>query len=697
MSVSFNGYFNRKDHVSFLTRRNSSRGFTLFEISISLALVAFGVVSVMMLYPVGIKTQLMARYQILASAKAEEMVQLFNASGNQSHSDEHEGLGPWDVPLAYRAHSFDLETRLQTSPYGLMPLPPDIARRLESDNNEIQNLLNQGGRIYYSQPNATAGFGDRGISADEPNEAQKLIVGVIGYAQHNDMPLFPWKAWPYYVAYPSPPLFGSRFHNAWKGNTAFNTGIPDPFLPTNARTFTIKPLASNNSKPGEFYCWEGTSPFVTEIPGADPDVMKVFDGYWRYSFGTDYNAGPSTDNWTEQGAIEYLQVALWYAQKKGFDSSFYNPSPVPTNPGDFVPNTLDSKGEDFKHDAWKQVLAIRFLSHAATCMTRWKTLSELGGQPSGAGTGVDIPANSNGSPAIKLTHDLIVYYHQRCMNLVMRYAASFPYDWGAPRPANRYQMMDAPLIEWDMFQPPLQGKIFDVSPTQSKIEAAQWKPLPARPIYNVGVSYQYPVPTLPYKDLYSGSATQTIPDGKDFGSTAYKNFWGDPNHRTLTKPFTPAQRCRQIVFWAVDWQSYVDCETAPSAPVDASKYPIISSFSGMDFNNRVQRYVWSNDHMLMYRNPEKLMMFREDISALPNGADVTQKVAGWVLGNTWSSQYDKMVTQLNARKIFSGLYGADRNFNRQLDRGNLPVSVRLKAATVARFNYYDPRLTLSIR
>src|SRR5260221_2019677 len=58
----------------------------------------------------------------------------------------------------------------------------------------------------------------------------------------------------------------------------------------------------------------------------------------------------------------------------------------------------------------------------------------------------------------------------------------------------------------------------------------------------------------------------------DLDPAAPGNVWGDPAHATLTAPFAPAERCRQIVFWAVDWQSYEDFETAPSAPVDASKY-----------------------------------------------------------------------------------------------------------------------------
>ena len=56
---------------------SGNRGFTLFEVSISLALVAFGVVSILMLLPSGVKAQQMARFQIYAAAKAEEMIEQF--------------------------------------------------------------------------------------------------------------------------------------------------------------------------------------------------------------------------------------------------------------------------------------------------------------------------------------------------------------------------------------------------------------------------------------------------------------------------------------------------------------------------------------------------------------------------------------------------------------------------------------------
>ena len=48
--------------------------FTLFEVAISLALVTVGVISVLMLMPIGIKAQQLSRYELLAAAKAIDIM-----------------------------------------------------------------------------------------------------------------------------------------------------------------------------------------------------------------------------------------------------------------------------------------------------------------------------------------------------------------------------------------------------------------------------------------------------------------------------------------------------------------------------------------------------------------------------------------------------------------------------------------------
>jgi hypothetical protein len=183
-----------------------------------------------------------------------------------------------------------------------------------------------------------------------------------------------------------------------------------------------------------------------------------------------------------------------------------------------------------------------------------------------------------------------------------------------------------------------------------------------------------------------------LPDGSTYGTPEYQAFWGDLSRSTLTKSFKAAERCRQIVFWAVDWQSYEDCETAPGAPVDASKYPMPGPLKDRDFENRMNFVDFRDEQLYSFRNPEKVLSFRSDVSTLKTG-DSVETIIGY---NRMGDQWDRG-TGTEERKRFSGLYGADRNFNRKLDRGQVPRSVRLKATTVARFNYYDPRLPMTIR
>src|SRR3954468_16981439 len=115
--------------------------FTLVEIAIALALVALCMTTVLLVFPTGIKAQQLARFQLYAAVKAQEMVEAFVACSNANANIDTEAFQAWDVPVGYRATSPDLESRLATHQFGIMPLPPAIARRLDSDGDEIQRIL----------------------------------------------------------------------------------------------------------------------------------------------------------------------------------------------------------------------------------------------------------------------------------------------------------------------------------------------------------------------------------------------------------------------------------------------------------------------------------------------------------------------------------------------------------------------------
>ncbi len=646
-------------------------GFTFFEIAISLALVSFGVISVLMLYPIGIKAEEQARLRLFAGAKAEEIIESFSTLANTNPSIEVEAPQTWDVPSGYRPFCPDLEARMVGHRTGIMPVPLDIALRIDSENDEISKILSQGGQLFYSQATGATGIEESGLSKSNETMGtdsltQRLVFAVVGYAQNNNVPMLAQKSWPYYSAYPSPPGHGENKHRKFN-----STWISKPADPMDmAFSYSGTQLA----------LWEGVSSQSGDSDfgpqyatgNLDPDIKPVFThGFRPYS---PYSMDGALQA-TLQGATQYLQIALWYCQKKGVSATLYDPSigfdPVnlaKTN-ANLIKTTIPDK------DKWKYVQAFRFLSHAATCMTQWKTLIELGGQPSSS-TGVSISSQvfeSISSPTLELTHDKIVYYHELCLRLVMYYCASQPYDWAAPRPTQNPLFTDYPLIEYDLFNVNT-GLISGTS-----IPAQQWKPITARPINNIGRSYSFP--------------NTPIPNGPGSAGPNPNSIWGLPDHFTLAKPFAAAERCRELVFWSVDWLNYEDCETAISAPVDASKYLFSAPIPGYDFNKRMNECIWCDHHVYAFRNPEKVISFTNaSVPTLPTGSDVSSAR----IMNADGTNYDRGTSSKN-KNMFSGLWGADRNFNNKLDRGRMPKSVRLRATSLVRYNFYDPRLTVILR
>jgi hypothetical protein len=604
--------------------RITGRGFTLFEIAISLVVMAVSILSVMLVYPVGLKAQHQARFQLFAAAKAMELVECYNACMNMNPTLDNEAENPWDVPVNYRSMAMDLECKIASHRFGVNPVPISIAKRLDSDNDEIQRILELGGTLYYSQPQAVTGWEESCLPGNPPSEGQQLVFAVSGYAQDNGLYTLPWKAWPYYSPYPGPPTF-LHHDDDLQGS------------PPGGPLFSSWEIG----EPGyRMHVWEVT---------CDPDIQKVFK--WTEA-GVEYGffqyGDPKVTNF--EAAMRYCQAALWYCRNVGgvgLPPSYYDSISGPIS--DFSGSPLPP---------WRQVLAMKYLSHAATCLTAWKNKAELD-------VGILMPEvmlDTKLSAETTITHDKIVLYEQSCMRLAHLYGASFPYDWGAPRPMEGAVMMNHPLIQQDLFSPPLTGTIWGTS-----IAAEQWRPVAAQTITNIGTSASYP------------------------GSPISPAIWGDTKHFTLAAPFKPEERCRELVFWSVDWQAYEDFETAPSAAQDAGKRPRAAPKAGKTFADALTRLPWLDMHLYNYRNPEKAILFTESMAGVASGTDVTGKIVlnQGVYGDPPPPDMDF--------SIFSGLYGADRNFNHHLDRGPVPASVRMHASSVARFNFYDLRVQCVIR
>jgi hypothetical protein len=632
---------------------------TLFEVALSLGLVTFGIVSVAMLFPMGIKAEQLARFQIYASAKALEMVDAYNAFPTAEPSLESEAPDPWDVSTGRSNTAFDLERRLASYRFGIMPLPLDIARRLDSDGGEIQRVLDEGGYIYYSQPQATTGFMESGMPDTPPTEAQKLVFTVEGYAQSNAIAVLPWKAWPYYIPFPSPPCHGTHGREP---------GFSEP----------VNAIETIGGKRG--ILWEDTF---------DPDMRQVF---YAECNGLKYGYRDHQQYHDAESAKRYCQAALWYCAKKQLQPLSYDLTMPLTGFDRSIPEA----------DRWKLVQALRFLSHATTCLTTYFSKEALDvGVPIAP---VDLKADGTLPADFLATSAKITALHDSAKTLAMLFASSYPYDWAVPRPLERTIMMDHPLIEYDLFSPPLAGTIWRSSPAQP---AQQWRPVPAQPIRHIGTSLQFSNQSIPSSDpawAWWGDGAPPSPRSAAAGQPVEPyapgepaSFWGDPRHFTLANPFTPDERCRQLVFWAVDWMAYEDAETAPSAPVDAARYPrgaprSPGGTSPATFSQLMSNPPFFDWQQYAHRNPEKVLAFKQSMLDKPTGFDVRALVIGSEGGASGSGKEDQ-----NNAALFTGAYGGDRNFNHLLDRGPLPKAVRLRATVVARFNFYDLRVPAAIR
>jgi hypothetical protein len=565
----------------------TTTGFTLFEVGISLAIVTTGVLSVMMLMPVGIKTQQVARYQILASAKAIEIISVNANQWRKWDEQRLEGQRLAECSINNIAHSPLVEQKACNYRHGSLPVPPEIARRLDSDNDEIQRILNQGGYLFYSSPRPIQSMNEGTVTIEDkevPNETQKLVYAYVGHAQQPALASHPLKAWPYYDWYPAPPRARlttdnsspvSRHEDSWRLN---NWPSLTEFLAVCSAWKTVAPTAA---------------------------------------------AGASRDN-----IVAYRDKAKLLVAALGMPRDLDD---IPNPP----PGTALEPVEPYR------VLATSYLAHAMMWLTR---------QPL-APTAAEIAQAQKA--------------HESAMQWLYRHQSTSPYDWGIDRALNFQNGWDHPLLQYQLFKPPaLGGDLADNVYTNPNGDLS-WRVLTAQPVVNAGTSNSYGVRSVLAPHL--GPAVDPRPSGNkpEIDDSWGQQIPGQEDTFNLTAPFHPSERCRQLVFWVVDWKSYADAETVPSAPQDASRFPYDSE----------GRFSYHN-HAHKFNNPEVFFVWKtkdrnSNNTSPPEG---TSNVANYL-----------------------GLHGADRNGNRRLDIGPVPASARLRATTVARFNLYQPRVWSGLR
>jgi len=801
-----------------------NRGFTLFEVAISLAILAMGVTVMMTLIPIGLRTQEAARSRLLASAQAVNMIEVFNNMGfierGPSGIETRTAAEPWHSPAGHRGMSHDLEDKVATIFGGMAPLPLTIARRIDTPDDELRRILDQGGYVYYAKPGMPGGFAVNTIATtmlDPPHEAGKLIVGVVGLAQQNAVSAFAPKAWPYYSDVSAPPdwdtfssgdsaLDEQYFVRAMYFTTA--TAIPKS---TNwGRSRNVDPAHPDPADPDHF------------LPNPDLTRNEFLAGFESYGLfdSQDWVGNMATRNPTPtpEMAKRFFACAWWYAHRilartggtssplaaaLGGDIPAYDPALPGGRPGENTNPRLHAAVDAMivdKANTAKYVAALRAVAFAGMCLTRHYTAAQFASIDAGPPADVtsaypglypgvyvppyridaapmsgwpvpylsapaitasialppDVPAQvvtADSTPPAYITLARLTSWNEAMMHTLMRYCASYPYDWAMRRPANRPIMMDVPLVQYDLF------------PTGSYATSASrsgdlWLDLTIDPTTGSSRGYTSASGSFPwFSGTIAGSTVtarqwrwitpQVVPRiGRNHTNALMMDSgasspWGDPAHFNLTAPFSPTERCRQIVVWSVDWQSYEDFETAPGAPVDASRYPMVRISANSAQARRLPSRnggvdtLWasqeSNIVAMMnkfgpgdaerpsFRNPEKLMLFTRDVSAFPTG----RPMIDWIqdvdtIGQTTGYSFTdpgygvNVNTALDSnhiqdlgnlpnfrgqdpKQVFSGLYGADRNNNTTLERGRTPPTVRLRATEVARFNFYDPRLPQSLR
>ncbi len=500
------------------------------------------------------------------------------------------------------------------------------------------------------------------------------------------------------------------------------------------------------------YCWQACI-------DPDPTLQQVFAAFWRYTTLNGHTP-EKLDAAFKTALGDYIRATVAYCKAAALSdeelAAFLDTPPLMSYPFD------RSKPEV----AARKVLAISYLGHALMCLTRWHKLdadvtAPVGNLPA-LGQGVDI-AQVYGvtleMPVPAITHDRIVNLVRNGRFCYFRFAAQNPYNWAVPRPIEHATMMDYPLMELDLFREPASGAIWGLGGLSAGGDrsgsgmAHQWKYLFPTPVGTVttdpaapfGTSLTYPLGRIPAPDPASPTAfvaeNGPAPDAI--------------SHVTILNRFEASERCRQLVFWVADWQAFEDCETAPSAPVDASRYPKAAPGGLKPANPGSDGRGWDSDvthcttfddlmwgftdgwgdqtgleqtnkegplrlhralvgaYVHVYRNPEKNLLFNQPVDQLPTGSGVsvfkvrdqsrTDKVHTWQdrMGLNIPPDYGPptagMMNGAKAPEVFAGRFGADRNGNNQLDRGHLPRSVRLRAVTVARFNYYDLRVPCQLR
>lgn len=390
-------------------------GFTLAEVALSLSIIVGSSIVILLLIGNAQHQQKLARSQVLASAAAVTMSEMFanpvedwrlfsdrpdsptsgftgvgggdrghvgtfypnptvNDPGARSEYARSEYLGSdgeadpanhlsyprrlMELGQAGPFGRYDIERRL-IAPYGpLRPLPPRIASRIDSPGNQIQQLLDDGGTVYYMASPDTVdgdwGVLTSGASRGDPADWARIIVGIIGAPQQNILPHHPLYLAPT-ARYPFPPQsLNGPFVRSWQPDTDIVAAAFDPPDPNKTNAFNVVPW-SKSPLETELGSWTDGNP--TTISYRDDNTDNTFDtdGASGHLFikerGGSSNEMPGRDwrTWRHFAALTDLGGGS-LAASSTIDP--HNPMPGWT----FTHPQLPSSGSRSWMDVWRQSL-----------------------------------------------------------------------------------------------------------------------------------------------------------------------------------------------------------------------------------------------------------------------------------------------------------------------------------------------------
>jgi len=754
---------------------------TLVEVLFSLLILATAVLSVVLLFPAGVRTLEQSRFQTYAALKAMEITDFVAQSRknwleNDLEIDDGLKVGG-GIRLGTNAftarHMPDIEQMLLREMGTAYPMPPQIARRLDSPGDMIGRVIADGGILFYADPMASrdgsrqaARFGNLGAAVPE---LQKMVFALVTPPQQNLVPNHPSVSWPFYELYPFPPQARLRLPQ-WQ--YTIQTG---PYTePATGTTYAWRwdgPVKSSGLT-GQLYQGETWEWMAANAPGSLWAASGVLDrfrelcefGYTPVWFKISYESGTvaydphssltgitnpdhgsfppkpgGPSHWRGEriqedvpgyfaavpAAVETARVAMniqFPLTPYVFDQERTMRLPSlgmrrmyrqlalelwnsleavnPTGKNPLVDDLTTEPIEDI-HPA--RVLALSYLSHAAMMVTGYRlpyinTRNDMNpsndvdlnlpgagadhatyvGQGMNQFAANDAEANPDGSIKADATptadEDMWAQRaHENMLNWAMRFASNFPNDLTVPRPANRPMSMDRPAFLFDLFDGAGNARRNPsavVTWTDPNPNNRGW---PRADRASVNESFYQ---LLSAVDGSGGSAYPGF-EGKMSGWSGNDDVVGDlnrhPNWRAgfdaqrspnngrywADQPFAASERARVLVFWAVDWKSYVDAETAPSAPMDAGLW---YDRVGVQYRNSLL----PEDH------PEAPLLWSTSARNSKNGGDS-----------------DSQSFTVFRSSVWNGQFGADRNVNGVLDRGSVMPEVRLRASEVARFIVYD--------